>query len=156
MGYSKAEVKKLMSQINQFNGALGAAARNKRLSPERRSEIARKAARARWAKARGIALVVLALLLAAPLAAKPPAHHAPPASKCASCPRDAHGKIARSESAREQFMRQTGYPHGRPGYVIDHIIPLACGGADVPSNLQWQSTADAKAKDKTERQGCTR
>jgi hypothetical protein len=49
----------------------------------------------------------------------------------------------------------TGYPHGRPGYVIDHIVPLACGGADAPSNMQWQTVAAAKAKDKWERKGCS-
>jgi hypothetical protein len=27
-------------------------------------------------------------------------------------------------------------------------------GADDPSNMQWQSTAEAKAKDKWERKGC--
>src|SRR5438105_15446291 len=42
--------------------------------------------------------------------------------------RDKNGKIKRSESARHLFMRQTGYPHGRRGYVIDHIIPLKRGG----------------------------
>jgi hypothetical protein len=26
-------------------------------------------------------------------------------------------------------MTQTGYPHGRPGYVVDHVIPLKRGGA---------------------------
>jgi hypothetical protein len=49
---------------------------------------------------------------------------------------------------------QTGYLHGRPGYVIDHIKPLACGGLDAPSNMQWQTIAAAKAKDKVERIGC--
>jgi hypothetical protein len=42
------------------------------------------------------------------------------------------------------------------GYVIDHIAPLACGGVDRPSNMQWQSIAEAKAKDKWERQGCSK
>jgi len=65
--------------------------------------------------------------------------------------RDSHGKIKRSEVAKKQFMKQTGYPHGRPGYVIDHIVPLANGGRDDPSNMQWQTKADAKAKDKWER-----
>ncbi len=60
----------------------------------------------------------------------------------------------RSSAVRAAFMRQTGYPHGRSGYVIDHIVPLACGGADAVSNLQWQSVADAKAKDAWERRGC--
>ena len=51
-------------------------------------------------------------------------------------------------------MRQTGHPHGWPGHVVDHKVPLACGGADAPSNMQWQTTGEAKAKDKVERQGC--
>jgi hypothetical protein len=41
-----------------------------------------------------------------------------------------------------------------PGYVKDHIKPLACGGADAVENLQWQTAADAKAKDRWERKGC--
>lgn len=64
--------------------------------------------------------------------------------------RDARGRIVRSERARREFMRQTGYPHGRPGYVIDHITPLKRGGADEPSNMQWQTVEDAKAKDRLE------
>jgi hypothetical protein len=85
-----------------------------------------------------------------PKAAKPKAA----AAAHASVPRDAKGKIQRSAAARHAFARQTGYPHGRPGYVIDHIVPLACGGADAPSNMQWQTIAEAKAKDRTERVGC--
>ena len=68
--------------------------------------------------------------------------------------RDNEGRIKRSEVARHAFEVQTGYPHGRPGYVIDHIRPLACGGTDDPSNMQWQTIADAKAKDRVERKGC--
>ena len=69
-------------------------------------------------------------------------------------PRDRHGRIRRSEAAKRDFERETGYPHGRPGYVVDHIVPLACGGADDPSNMQWQAVAEAKDKDKWERKGC--
>src|SRR5262249_10648082 len=65
--------------------------------------------------------------------------------------RKANGKIRRSAAARSQFMRQTGYPRGRKGYVVDHIVPLECGGADTPSNMQWQTAAGAKIKDRTER-----
>lgn len=64
--------------------------------------------------------------------------------------RDSKGHIKRSSSARKEFMKQTGYPNGRPGYVIDHIVPLKRGGADSPENMQWQTIEEAKAKDKVE------
>lgn len=66
----------------------------------------------------------------------------------------------RSNSARTAFKRlslcpSTGRPTGPcPGWVIDHVTPLACGGPDAPSNMQWQTTADARAKDRWERKGC--
>ena len=69
-------------------------------------------------------------------------------------------KQARSTAAKQQFKNQqpcpaTGQARGNcPGYVIDHIQALACGGADAPANMQWQTVADAKAKDKWERRGC--
>ena len=65
--------------------------------------------------------------------------------------RDGNGKIKRSEEARKDFMKQTGYPNGRKDYVVDHVVPLECGGADAPSNMQWQTVAEAKIKDRTER-----
>ncbi len=68
--------------------------------------------------------------------------------------RHIYKRIKRSSTAKEEFMRRTGYPHGRPGYVVDHVVPLACGGADTPSNMQWQTVAQAKTKDKVERRGC--
>jgi hypothetical protein len=68
--------------------------------------------------------------------------------------RDSRGRIKRSAAAKDAFERETGYSHGRKGYVVDHIVPLACGGTDAPSNMQWQTEADAKGKDKTERIGC--
>ncbi len=64
--------------------------------------------------------------------------------------RDANGRIARSASARESFLKQTGYPNGRPGYIVDHIVALKRGGCDCPENMQWQTIEDAKAKDKIE------
>lgn len=75
----------------------------------------------------------------------------------ASVQRDKHGKIKRSGAAKAAFERQspcpsTGKSSGRcPGYVVDHVTALECGGPDASSNMQWQTTADAKAKDKTER-----
>jgi 5-methylcytosine-specific restriction endonuclease McrA len=66
----------------------------------------------------------------------------------------------RHSTPREQFQREhpcpaTGKKTGScPGYVIDHIEPLDCGGSDSRENIQWQTVADAKAKDKWERIGC--
>ena len=74
--------------------------------------------------------------------------------------RDKHGRIKRSAAAKHEFMLThpcpiTGSTSGRcPGYVIDHINPLACGGPDAPTNMQWQTKDAAKAKDKWERAGC--
>jgi hypothetical protein len=72
----------------------------------------------------------------------------------------ADARIHRNAGARHHFKQlhpcpATGRPTGKcPGYVIDHVKPLACGGADAPSNMQWQTVAEAKAKDKWERIGC--
>jgi hypothetical protein len=41
-----------------------------------------------------------------------------------------------------------------PNYVIYHTRPPAYGGLDHPSNMQWQTKADTKAKDGWERKGC--
>lgn len=70
--------------------------------------------------------------------------------------RDSHGKIKRDPEQRARFMRShpcpsTGKTHGAcPGYVVDHVRPLKEGGRDDPSNMQWQTVRDAKAKDKWE------
>lgn len=78
----------------------------------------------------------------------------------ASAPADAGQK--RSASAKAEFRQQqpcpaTGNNKGPcHGYVIDHIKPLACGGADRPENMQWQTVAAGKAKDKWERKECGR
>lgn len=60
----------------------------------------------------------------------------------AKCP-----TVKRSMHQRYLFMKYTGYPHGRPGYVVDHIVPLCAGGADAPGNMQWQTYAQSKVKD---------
>jgi hypothetical protein len=33
---------------------------------------------------------------------------------------------------------------------VDYVTPLKRGGADDPSNMQWQTVEDAKAKDRVE------
>lgn len=72
----------------------------------------------------------------------------------------AEAKIPRSSSAKAEFKRQqpcpsTGKPRGAcPGYIIDHVIPLCAGGPDDPANMQWQTVAAAKEKDRGERRMC--
>ena len=67
-----------------------------------------------------------------------------------------HRHRTHSTTARTRFQRQNPCPvNGKttgpcPGYVVDHVQPLKRGGADVPSNMQWQTKAAAKAKDRIE------
>lgn len=62
----------------------------------------------------------------------------------------------RSQAQRHLFARTHACPatHLRklpcPGYIIDHVNPLCKGGPDLASNMQWQTVAAAKAKDKWE------
>lgn len=72
----------------------------------------------------------------------------------------ANSAYHRSTKAKNAFKYShpcpaNGDTKGRcPGYVIDHIIALACGGADSPVNMQWQTVTEGKAKDKWERKEC--
>ncbi len=74
----------------------------------------------------------------------------------------ADARIPRSAAAKNAFERAnpcpaTGQPRGPcPGYIVDHVNPLCNGGADAPANMQWQTTAEAKAKDREERRMCAR
>lgn len=105
---------------------------------------------------RHIPMLALATVLAmAPTAASAKASSHSKA-KCAACIRTSKGKIKRSATAIHEFRKSHPCPStGRPtgackGYVIDHVVPLKRGGADAPSNMQWQTTAAAKAKDRVE------
>ncbi len=66
------------------------------------------------------------------------------------------GERERSSAARAAFQRRhpcpsTGRTTGAcPGYVVDHVTALKRGGADAPSNMQWQTIDAAKAKDRVE------
>ena len=81
-------------------------------------------------------------------------HHSSKAAP--GVPRDSHGKIKRSEHAKNEFKHghpcpSTGKTSGEcPGYVIDHIRALKHGGADSPENMQWQTVEAAREKDKVE------
>lgn len=91
------------------------------------------------------------------LSASAPTRHT---SRCTSCARNSAGRIDRSGTSRARFEREhpcpsTGKRSGPcTGHIIDHVKPLACGGADQPSNMQWQTASAAKAKDRVERKGC--
>jgi hypothetical protein len=67
--------------------------------------------------------------------------------------RNSNGRLARSTKANDDFKHShpcpsTGKSSGAcPGFVIDHVRPLKRGGADDPSNMQWQTKAAVKAKD---------
>ena len=82
--------------------------------------------------------------------------HVTHGSTSVSVPRDAHGRIQRTSAARSSFQHanlcpSTGKTSGAcPGHVVDHVRPLKRGGADSPSNMQWQTTQAAKQKDRTE------
>ena len=77
-------------------------------------------------------------------------------TRCTTCERDANGRIKRNPAARRAFQRSNPCPATRrttgacPGYIVDHIIPLKRGAADEPANMQWQTPAEAKAKDRIE------
>ena len=78
------------------------------------------------------------------------------AARCTTCTRDSKGRIARRWTATRDFQKAHPCPStGRTtaackGYVIDHVVPLKRGGADAPSNMQWQTKAAAKAKVRVE------
>jgi ABC-type glycerol-3-phosphate transport system substrate-binding protein len=71
-----------------------------------------------------------------PNAADERAHRRKPTTYCVTWPRDAHGRIARNRTARRAFQKShpcpaTGAQTGAcPGYIEDHVVPLAKGGAD--------------------------
>lgn len=67
--------------------------------------------------------------------------------------------IERSSVAKREFAKRFACPATQKptvsckGYVIDHIEALDCGGKDHWKNMQWQTIAEGKAKDKWERNG---
>lgn len=76
--------------------------------------------------------------------------------------RYADGSIKRSTAVLREFQRihpcpATGLRTGRcPGWQLDHVLPLICGGSDTIENLQWlpveiKTCAGTKCKDRWER-----
>lgn len=94
--------------------------------------------------------MIISLVLASPLA------QAQSSTYGSTCERDSHGHIKRSLEAKHEFKRENPCPangkaKGRcEGYIVDHVVPLKRGGADLPENMQWQTVEDSRAKDAVE------
>jgi 5-methylcytosine-specific restriction endonuclease McrA len=101
---------------------------------------------------------LLFLLLALPAIATA----ATDARICGEPQRTADGRIQRSKAVLRAYQKihpcpSTGRTTGKcPGWALDHVIPLACGGCDRIENLQWlklsiKSCAGTRCKDRWER-----
>jgi len=86
------------------------------------------------------------------------------AAACIALGAPAQAKQHRSHAAKHHFMLahpcpggpDIGSSHKCRGFVVDHVNPLACGGPDDPSNMQWQTKAEGRAKDRWELRECGR
>ena len=56
----------------------------------------------------------------------------------------------RSSKVKHRFDVMNGYPHGRVGYVVDHVCALSMGGLDSVLNMQYQTIEAGKLKDRVE------
>lgn len=86
---------------------------------------------------------------------------------CGEPKRDSDGTISRSTTVLKHYQKihpcsSTGLTTEKcPGWSLDHVIPLACGGCDSIENLQWlkntiKSCAGTECKDRWERKiNCT-
>jgi len=79
-------------------------------------------------------------------------------TRCCTVPiRDASGAIYRSSAVLTAFKKVHPCPaNGNksgpcPGWIMDHVVPLACGGADAVYNLQWLTVEMWRAKSLWER-----
>ena len=100
-------------------------------------------------------VILLALAPALALSATDPRYCGPPQ-------RASDGSILRSKAVVREFRSihpcpSTGLKTGRcPGWAVDHVVPLKCGGCDTLTNLQWlpsaiKSASGAAPKDRWER-----
>jgi hypothetical protein len=62
-------------------------------------------------------------------------------------------KVDRSQTAKENFLKQRGLDRVPSGYEVDHIVPLHKGGSDTPSNMQLLPKELHQQKTAAERQG---
>lgn len=56
----------------------------------------------------------------------------------ATCPRPLRSSHAVSAFRKSHPCPITGKTTGAcPGWAVDHVVPLACCGPDVPENMRW-------------------
>lgn len=94
---------------------------------------------------------IVAALLAGVLAPPAQAHHSPSAGHAPHADHAPRNRNVPAEFQRQHPCPSTGATGGAcPGYVRDHVKSLCKGGPDSAGNMQWQSLAQGKAKDRWE------
>lgn len=79
------------------------------------------------------------------------------ASASADCAATDRSRPERAAFHREHPCPATGKRSGTcPGYQVDHVLPLKCGGLDKPENMQWLTVDAHKAKTALEADWCRR
>lgn len=112
-----------------------------------------------------LSLVLFTLLFAANVYANHGIDHYEETRYCGVPERTSGGRIKRDRKVIREFRKihacpstgKLGYTEPCPGWALDHIIPLANGGCDSVSNLQWlnneiKSGAGEFPKDRWERE----
>lgn len=86
---------------------------------------------------RALALLLLSVPAFAGLPA-PGTQGAPKDSRyCGEPARGASGRIKRSATERARFVAAWPMPKDGRVWFVDHVLPLAVGGCDLPHNMQW-------------------
>lgn len=69
--------------------------------------------------------------------------------------RQARGTAAVREFRRANPCPATGQTRGAcPGWQVDHVQALVCGGRDEPANLQWLTAQEHREKTRRDMRGC--
>lgn len=98
-------------------------------------------------------LLVAATLYASPVPVTPLAEQ----RYCGEPVRLKDGKIRRRRDVLDAFKKAHPCPSSGSvrgackGWIMDHVIPLACGGCDSVSNLQWLPEEAWRKKSRWER-----
>jgi hypothetical protein len=67
--------------------------------------------------------------------------------------RDPHQVVLFKEKNACPSTKKLGN-HPCPGWIVNHIKPLACNGPDTPENMEWEEQAASYKRDVWERQIC--